>query len=367
MEDLRRGLSKEGTTSISRNMKKVTILILGSFGKGSIENYYKRGFEKAGMSVDTYGSSEEFYKALGANTFNKVLNKISPKFIYNGINKRLLSFINGKKYNVILVFKGMELYEETVLQLKQHADLLTNYNCDHPFVFYSPGSGNSNVKNSIKVYDIHFSYSRNIVRQLQQQFNKEAYFIPFGYDNEMQVFSASYNNPYKNRFLFIGAYDKYRGDWLADLALPDLDIYGDTKWRTRNLSRPFLLQAYRQKALYDNDYIEAVNNSSGVINLLRDQNVQEQSHNMRTFEVPGYGGVLISQRTSEQMEFFDDNKEAIFFDSKDELLDKIDFLRRNPSVTENIKQAAHFRSQRCNYSYDARSVELLSCLTPYLR
>jgi spore maturation protein CgeB len=83
---------------------------------------------------------------------------------------------------------------------------------------------------------------------------------------------------------------------------------------------------------------------------------------MRTFEVPGYGGVLIAERTSEQMEYFEENNEAIFFSSAEELGDKMEFLATHPDTAESIKQAAYQKSISAGYSYDHRSSQLLQCL-----
>jgi spore maturation protein CgeB len=342
------------------------MIIIGSFTGGAIENIYKRGVEKCGVLVDIYASADQYFPVVGRNTVNRILNKLSPDIFFKGINKRLLDFMAGRKYDTILVFKGMELYEATIRQLKKHTDLLVNYNCDHPFIFYSPGAGNSNVLNSIKEYDVHISYSRKITEQLKNDFNKQAFCIPFGYDSDITGSGTGVTKLYADRFLFIGAHDRQRTAFLEELYYPDLDIYGDAKWKTRNLSKPYILQAYKQRSLYGSDYTDAVAASSGIINLLRDQNIREDSHNMRTFEVPGYGGLLISQRTTEQLSFFEEDKEAVYFDNIDELRDKMKFLQQNPAVAAGIKKAGYEKSRRCKYDYNERSRQLLAHLTAYL-
>ncbi len=103
------------------------------------------------------------------------------------------------------------------------------------------------------------------------------------------------------------------------------------------------LRHIRVGTIYDGQYIEAIQNASGVINLLRRQNIEEGSHNMRTFEVPGYGGLLIANRTTEQRDFFEEDKEAIFFESVEELNDKLNFLGRNKEIVNRIKQAARIQ------------------------
>lgn len=339
-----------------------SILILGNSVPGALENFYQHGFEKEGVSVDRFGTADRYYAFLNKSIMNRVINKLSPDVFYQKINEDLLRFLSKKRYDVILVFKGMELFPQTVQQLKNHAVLIANYNADHPYIFYAPGSGNQHVVNSIAHYDVHFSYAKKLVQQLQKKFNKQAYCIPFGYDERVHTAQSTANNSFAGRALFIGAYDEERATYLNRLQYSILDIYGEPKWRSRNLLRPSVRQAYRNKSLYDNDYAEAITTALGIINLLRKQNLQEDSHNMRTFEVPGYGGLLISQRTGEQTEYFREDKEAVFFDSADELREKLTYLAAHPAVVEQIKRAAYNRSVFSGYSYHQRSKQLLSCL-----
>jgi spore maturation protein CgeB len=343
-------------------MKIKRILMLGAFSPGSLENYYKTGFEKHDVAIETFGLADKFYAILNRSIVNKVINKLSPDFYYSQINEALLRFIEKKRYDVILVFKGMELFPDTVKQLKKHAEIIANYNPDHPFVFFFPGSGNNHVLKSIPYYDVHFSYARNIVKKLQKDFNKPAYCVPFGYDSNVALPYNDSQSAYAGRILFIGAYDKLRAKYLNKLKSSWLDIYGDDKWGSRSVLSQYLRKAYRNKSLYGNDYSSAVASSVGILNILRKQNLVEDSHNMRTFEVPGYGGVLIAERTSEQMEYFEENNEAIFFSSAEELGDKMEFLATHPDTAESIKQAAYQKSISAGYSYDHRSSQLLQCL-----
>src|SRR5262249_27302557 len=150
------------------------------------------------------------------------------------------------------------------------------------------------------------SYSQRITEQLRTVYNKQACCVPFGYDNYTTATKQN-SKAFDEKFLFIGAYDRQRAAWLDQLKEDDLDIYGNSKWKSRNIFRPRVARAYRQRSLYGDDYTTAIQSAKGIINLLRDQNMLEASHNMRTFEVPGYGGLLISQRTDEQLQFFEED------------------------------------------------------------
>lgn len=92
----------------------------------------------------------------------------------------------------------------------------------------------------------------------------------------------------------------------------------------------------------------------------------EQSHNMRTFEVPGYGGVLIADRTEEQSSFFEEGKEAVYFSSIDELRDKLHYLESSPGDVSSIKAAALKRAACSGYTYTDRSREMYEVFKKYL-
>ncbi len=343
------------------------ILVVGNFNTDSLESFYVQGFRKCGVTVHTYEIVNPLYEALNRQLINKFIFKVKPDLFYRDINHSLLRFLYKKHFDVILVGKGMELFPDTVAQLKSYCKILCNYNADHPFSFYLPGSGNRNVEKSIPFYDVHFSYSRSIVEQLKSKFKKQAYCIPFGFDATRSVTKQPPSGEFSGKFLFIAAYDRHRARYLNRLQVDNFCIYGNTKWASRTQLQPSVRKAYRGRPLYKDEYITAIASAAGILNLLRQQNILEQSHNMRTFEVPGYGGLLLSQRTTEQTDYFEEDKEAVFFDTPDELEDKINFLDKNKYLVEKIKQAAYIRSVKDNYSYDERSRQLLNCLLPYLQ
>lgn len=347
-------------------MKVSSILILGTFGKGALENFYIAGFEKLNIKVTRFDIATPYYTQLQNNVFRKIANKISIRPFIKPLNNSLLAFLKGKHFDVILVFKGMELLPETIEQLRAHATVLANYNADHPFLFFSPGSGNNNVLKSIAHYDIHFSYAKNIATQLKQKFGKESFVLPFGYDSEAKGNAGIHQNYYEDKFLFIGAYDRERSKYLNKLKLDDLEIYGDDKWATRNITRPYIKDVFKNRALFNEEIVSAVESAQGIINLLRRQNIIEDSHNMRTFEVPAYGGLLVAQRTTEQEVFFEEDKEIIFFNSPEELKDKLKYLKTNPSLISAIKTNARNRSIKSGYSYNDRAREMIDIINKFI-
>ncbi len=342
---------------------RIKILVLGSFGIGALENYYVEGFEESGHLVNKFDINESYNELISRSLINKVVNFIIPSILIQDINHRLSLYVKEKFFDLILIFKGSTLFPATVTYLKTKTKLIGNYNPDHPFVYYTRGSGNSFVKNSIPLYDLHFSYSQNIVDKLKNTFGVEAFFIPFGYRSLLAL--NNFNSVKLNSFLFVGAYDRERARVLSSVYAKDLIIYGDNKWNTKTRNTD-IQSSFRNMKLYGEELKIKTEGSLGVINILRQQNLSEESHNMRTFEVPACGGVLISAYTSEQAKFFEPNKEALYYKSEEELKDIMEKIRIDHKFSSQIKRNAFLRCEREDYSYRKRAKTLISIVTQYL-
>jgi spore maturation protein CgeB len=78
------------------------------------------------------------------------------------------------------------------------------------------------------------------------------------------------------------------------------------------------------------------------------------------------GGLLISNRTNDHLEFFEETKEAIFYDTIEELNDKLKFINHNKNQVQSIKNNAYDRCKRSNYSYHYRVSEIIKIIYSHL-
>jgi spore maturation protein CgeB len=77
---------------------------------------------------------------------------------------------------------------------------------------------------------------------------------------------------------------------------------------------------------------------------------------MRSFEVPGIGGIMLSPYSKEQVSFFEEGKEAFFYRNDKELIDKANYLLSlSAAEATAIREAARKRSIGSDYSYKNRS------------
>jgi spore maturation protein CgeB len=342
----------------------MTILIVGSLGPGSLEKIYFSEFQSLGFKVlgfDIVKKTKEANSSIISRYIYQLNIRLQRPFSgsYTTVNEELIEFVKTSRPDYVFVFKGLQIFPETIMALKAFIKKIFCFNPDHPFKFYTPGSGNKYILDSIPLYDFHLTYSIRVKEQLISKYNVPSYYLPFGFVN-YNVTSLEITDP---NIIFVGFYDKNRGDILTRLKIDNLKIYGPTRWieRKQRLNK-YLNKVYQGKPIFGDAYGRLISSSVGSINLLREQNMAEESHNMRTFEVPGNGGLLFTNRTIEQMDFFVEDKEIVFFDSEEELRDKALYYSKNIKAAACIKNNALKRSFESKYDYKSRTLSIIDIL-----
>src|ERR1700760_2255269 len=123
------------------------ILVVGSDKVYAIENLYVRHLRAIGEEVIHFPAQSVFYDHYNKSILNKILFKAGISGIYKEINRQLIDVIGTSKPDIIWIFKGMEIFPDTLQWVRSRGIKLANYNPDNPFVFTGKGSGNKNVTN----------------------------------------------------------------------------------------------------------------------------------------------------------------------------------------------------------------------------
>lgn len=172
---------------------------------------------------------------------------------------------------------------------------------------------------------------------------------------------------------FLGGWEPRREESLSAIAALDCDlkIWGyawdhliDGKWTPRRAMRlkmlaghdtytlhanPKLARALQGGEVYGDAYAWALSGARISVGFLR--HVCPDQHTTRTFEIPACASMMIADRTEEHQEFFEEGKEAEFFSSKDELVEKVNFYLRHEEQREKVARNGYDRCVRSGYCY----------------
>jgi spore maturation protein CgeB len=213
---------------------------------------------------------------------------------------------------------------------------------------------------------------------------KPLVYMPLGYCDEVHRPLASTDPRWACEVGFLGGWEPRRERLLHEVAAatPDLKIWGgywdfleDGRWALRRQlildqlaggdrycfhRDPLVAGAWQGGEVYADDYARALTGAKIGLGFLR--KVCPDQHTTRTFEIPACGSMLLADRTEEHQAFFEEGKEAEFFDSAEELVDKVQFYAAN----ESARSAMAFRGrERCvagHYAYVHRMAEALQAV-----
>lgn len=346
---------------------KVRLLISGSLkNPNTIGAFITRHFDSS-LEWEFLKFPDVYSNHLNS-LFYKIVNRIFPVLLVRKMDRLFLQQVVDFKPTVIVIFKGMEISSWSLQRIRKMGIKLVNYNFDHPFDFFSKGTGNPFVKDAIPFYDLHISYSERIAHELRVKFKVPAACIPFGF----HLTEAQYNAVIQedrgemNRVCFVGNPDEHRIKTLAKLLADGIpiDVYGFGWEKHVQELRGLTIHPPRKPGSFwvdPNEFWKVLRQYRVQLNFFRPHN--EGSHNLRTFEVPAVGGILLTPESEEQSRFFEVNEEIFCYTDYTSLLSQCKkLLTLDKQQIDAARLRARLRSISSDYSYQRRTKDLLNLL-----
>ena len=259
----------------------------------------------------------------------------------------------------MIVFKGMELSRSVLesCRVSQPRAVWVNVNPDDPFNIGSRGSTNAHIINSLTFYDFYLTWSRTLLCKLKAHGCKRVDYLPFGYDPDSHVPPPRPVCTKPGCISFVGTWDPERETILTELSDYDLRIFGND-W-DRVSKRSPLYRRLIPEPVYGHELCEIVSSSAVCLNILRSQNAG--AHNMRTFEIPAMGGLMLTNRSEEQNQFFPEGEGCLMFAGVTELRKQLDWALMNQDRAQRIR--ARGIELVCGHSYLERANQLLTIIS----
>jgi len=329
------------------------ILIVGQTQElGRTEEVYGRGFSNIGCEVQ-YFTWQDAEPSLRSRSFSdRFAWRFAWKFMAQSANQKLIKLAENFKPDLVFVTSPNLVQPQSIKALQKYG-LVFVFFTDNPLDSHHTHS-NSWIKQGLPLWDALFIWSQELVNQLQNKGLKKVFFHPFCSD-------VSYHFPKKSLpplydVAFIGNWDasRKREKYLMAISNYRLGIWGSDYWLTR--CKEDSLNGFVQ-GMCDYQNIPNVLGSAKMgLNILRPQN--EMGHNIRTFEIPASGTMMLSERSQDLLNLFEEDKEAVYFSSPEELNQKVSYLLQNDHLINSIAEAGYKKAVQ--HTIKDRILDILS-------
>ncbi len=357
------------------------VLYLGDIGPGQTCLMRMRALERLGHRVLGVNTVEPWRRASWLK--RQLQRRLHRGSVVEAINGSVLSAAREFRPEVVWADKQEFLRIETIQELRTLGARLVHFTPD-PYFFLS-WKRTPLMDEAIRAFDV-LVYCKCYERADYEALGKQLVYMPLGYCDEVHRPLPSGDARWNCNMGFLGGWEPRREAMLAPLAAArlNLKIWGsywdhlrDGRWTLRRkiimnqlaggqpyrIHRDEILAACLQgDEVYGDDYARALTGSGIGLGFLR--KVCPDQHTTRTFEIPACGSMLLADRTPEHLEFFEEGKEAEFFSSGEELLDKARFYSVNTEARERIAKSGYQRGVTAGYSYLARLKGVTSALIP---
>jgi spore maturation protein CgeB len=317
--------------------RKLNVLFLGANGGNALKRAH--ALKRLGHDVrliDPY-SLFPFKKFIG-----RIVYYAGAPVIESYLKKKIAPIIKNCRFDVTFIDNEALVGRKVLRVLKKVSPVIINYNNDDPF-----GARDKNkwrlYREAVPYYDLLV-----VVRPANVT---EAY--ARGAKKVLQVFMAvdELDGPreitpqdrrcFAHEVLFIGTWMAERGSFLVELikaGLP-LAIYGND-WQ-KAPEWPALRSNWQGPAIYGDDYLKAIQLAKISLGLLSKGN--RDLHTTRTFEIPYCGGLFCAERTSEHLQLYQEDVEAVYWGDVTECIQKCHKLLENEAMRRDIAEKGRVR------------------------
>src|SRR5687767_6166262 len=278
-----------------------------------------------------------------------VLVKLGLHPDFNDLNKNILSKVRNKSYDVIWIEIGLRVYPNTLKKIKKilpECKIISS----SPDDMFNPMNQSRWYVSAIPVYDLHITTKSYNVNELKMLGARDVFFVDKAFDpmihRKMKLTEDEYQR-YSCDVGFIGSWEQDRFNYILFLASKGIKVVvrGNT-WKKFINTHPNLIIVPKNE--WGDNYVRVINATK--INLCFLKKLNRDQQTARSVEIPASGGFMLAERTAEHQRLFAEDKEAVFFSSREELLDKVEYYLNHEVERSEIAKNGYLKCIQADYS-----------------
>jgi hypothetical protein len=313
------------------------VLIAGEDQVWAIERSLLTAFGQAGVTCTLF----DWWRA-GAPFGKRALAKrpVWPALARRA-NRALLSA--ARDYDAVVVVKGLLVDGDTVAALRAGGRRpVVCFNPDHPWkpvpACYSPVA-----IRAMPEYDVYLTWTPALVSRLYAAGCRRVEILRFAWDPSLHPFVGDQAETYE--VTFVGNWSEHRERWIRALGDIPLRLYGPG-WAKKLRARPSHNIVVRPDTPFGEEYAREIRSAKVALNLLDPWNCP--GINMRTLEIPGAGGVMLSTWTQDIDAIF--GSDLPTFRTQAELRSEIESLLADGRRRNHVREQSHAIAEKHTFN-----------------
>jgi hypothetical protein len=336
-------------------MQKEKILLVGDLNNYTRSYQRYRTFIALGVDIHYVSTVPIPWRAgIDRPSFlSRIFWKLGFPFDPSGANKEILIFLKKYSPNIVWIEQGVTIRPKTLRTIKNIAPGVKIISLSEDDM-YPPHNRSFYYTKGLPYYDLVFTTKPYNLLELRSLGAKKTELFLDSYNEEIHT-PLSLSKEEQEKFScdvgFCGAFEEDRAGRMLFLAENGVRVVvwgnGWASWvgRHKNL-------IVKNEHLFGIDYTKAINATKINLCFLRKLNRDEITS--RSAEIPACGGFLLGERTERQTNFLEEGKEAEFFDSNKEMLEKVCYYLAHDDERRVIAEKGRERCIKSGYSQRAQ-------------
>lgn len=339
---------------------RTRLLIIGAFGPGDLAASYARGFERLDVDVFRFDSDQAYLEA-GRLAGNRYLRRAFRSWLWHTVNRSTVAVARAVRPQIVLAIKAAYLNPDTIQLVRRELGVpFVNYYPDHPYcgVPWNARKTSAQRRDLLTVlqqYSRVWTWEPSLTERLRTAGVPAAY-LPFGFDDGLDHPGAPgtcRECAGDHRVVFVGQHSDKREAHLSAIRRSAVALWG-ARW-PRAGRRFEGRHAIHRTGTFGAAAAPLYAAADVSLNVVDDLNMP--GHNMRTFEIPGSGGLMVATHTAEQAALFPNGEAALYYRIPGEIDALIDRVRSEPDLADRLRRNGQAIARE--HSYRRRAATML--------
>jgi len=289
---------------------------------------------------------------------DRVCNRLGYPRDRAGVNIQIVRHVQPNAYDLLWAESVRDVRAETLIRIKERspATLLVAFIMDDPFTRYGQRWGR--FLRAVPYYDIHFVVRDVSIGELAGIGAKRVCRYHKG-------FYPAVHRPLRPRpgdptydVLFAGHCEPKRESDLEFLLDRGIRVHaaGNRDWE-KGKAWNRIRHSFTPGGFLGDAYARALGSAKIALCYYSQRN--RDVENSRMYEIPACGAFMLAERNAENVRMFEEGREAEFFSSREELLDKTRYYLEHQQQRERIAAAGRQRCLKSGYDYHSRLKAML--------